>query len=336
MLLFLAVAIALTVSCAFYPALGLPGGLRLVVLVALELVVLLTPLVVGPGRLFGRFLACVLAIALAVKLFDLHLGAELGHRPRFRDVFTFLINLSSVVQRKLADEPRPGFRVRTLPLAATTLAAVPGGLLFAAYFLVDWRPVPFAVEHSAKVLAFFLLLVPAGAAGAAIWRLLGGSAREPMDNPFAADHDRATSGGVLQPAGRAVLPRGCLQALRRDAPVRSRGPWRPSPVSGLVHEYLFVITLLQDPGLPGGLSSRTQGIGVVLDGEAPSRGMVESRSGSRRPSGLQGANLATWTSTSRASTRWCRSISVRETARTDVCRGIGCESSTSVENWIPC
>ena len=151
-----------------------------------SLAVLLTPTLVNPDRLFARFLASVLAIALAAKLFDLHVGASLGDRPDFRDVFTFLINLTSVVRRKLADEPRPGFVANLRRLGLSTIASIPGGLLFAACYRVEWRGVPFAVEHSAKVLAFFLLLVPAGAAGAAIWRLLGGWTREPMDNPFAS------------------------------------------------------------------------------------------------------------------------------------------------------
>jgi hypothetical protein len=269
MLSFLAVAIALTVSCAFYPALGLPGGRRLVVLLALELVVLLTPLLVGPGRLFGRLLVAILAVALAAKLFDLHLGASRGHRPGFRDVFTFLINLVSIVQRKLADEPRPGFRENLRRLAATTLTAVPGGLLFAACFQVDWQSIPFAVEHSAKVLAFFLLLVPAVASGAATWRLLGGWTREPMDNPFASTTPGDFWRRYNRPAQQFFLEDVFkpLGGMRRPIP----GTLATFAVSGLVHEYLFVITLFQIQGYQMAFFL-TQGIAVVLTARLEPRG----------------------------------------------------------------
>ena len=165
------VAIALAIARAFQPALGLPKGRRLAVLVVVELLVLLTPLLVALDLTFARFLATVLAVALAAKLFDLHIGATLGDRPDFWNVFTFLINLTSVVRRKLADEPRPGFGANLRRLILATLASVPGTLLFTACYLVDWQNVPFAVENAAKVFAFFLLLVPAGAAGRGpIWK----------------------------------------------------------------------------------------------------------------------------------------------------------------------
>ena len=269
MLLFLAVAIALTVACAFSPALGLPWARRLVVLESLQLAVLLTPLLVGPGRLFGRFLAAILAIALAVKLFDLHLGAVRGHRPGFRDMFTYLINLTSVVRRKLADEPRPGFCANLRRLAATTLAAVPGGLLFAACFQVDWRAIPFAVEHSAKVLAFFLLLVPAGGAGAAIWRLLGGWTREPMDNPFASTTPADFWRRYNRPAQQFFLEDVFkpLGGLRRPIPATLA----TFAVSGLIHEYLFAITIFQIRGYQMAFFL-IQGIAVVLTARLDPKG----------------------------------------------------------------
>ena len=239
-----AVAVALTAACAFHPALGLPGGRRLVVLTALEVVVLLTPLLVDLR--FGRFLAAILAVALAVKLFDLHLGAGKGHRPGFRDVFTYLINLTSVVQRKLVDEPRPTFRANLRRLAATTLLAVPGGLLFAACFRIDWRGIPFAVEHSAKVLAFFLLLVPAGAAGASTWRLLGGWTREPMHNPFASTTPADFWRRYNRPAQQFFLEDVFKPLGGTRRPIA--GTLATFAVSSLIHEYLFAITIDQVQG----------------------------------------------------------------------------------------
>ena len=255
------VALALAVACSFRPALRLSSVPRLAVLGAVELAVLLTPTLADPDRTFARLLASVLAIALAAKLFDLHLGASLGDRPVFWDVFTFLINLTSVVRRKLADEPRPVFAANLRRLATVTLASLPGALLFAACYRVDWRAVPFAVEHSAKVLAFFLLLVPAGAAGAAIWRLLGGRTREPMDNPFASTTPADFWRRYNRPAQQFFLEDVFkpLGGTRRPA----LGTLATFAVSGLIHEGLFVLTLRKVQGYQVAFFL-IQGVAVIL------------------------------------------------------------------------
>jgi hypothetical protein len=244
--LILAVAVALALACCFHPALGLPRGRRLVVLAILTTAVLLTPLLVPADRRFPRLLAGVLAVALGAKLFDLNLGADRGFRPDFRTTFLFLINLVSVVERKLGDEPRPGQSENLRRLVTMGLAAVPGGVLLAACYRVEWRAVPFAVEHSAKVLAFFLTLVPAGAAGAAIWRILGNSAREPMENPFAS----VTPADFWKRYNRAAQ-----QFFHEDVfrPLGGRrrpilGTLATFAVSGLIHEYLFDITVMRIQG----------------------------------------------------------------------------------------
>jgi MBOAT, membrane-bound O-acyltransferase family len=263
------VAVALAVACSFALALGLSKRRRLAVLGVVELLVLLTPLLVSLDRPFARFLAGVLAVALAAKLFDLHLGASLGDRPSFRDVFTYLINLTSVVRRKLAEEPRPGVRADLRRLALATLATVPGGFLFVACYMVDWRPIPFVVEHSAKVFAFFLILVPGAAAGAAIWRLLGGWTREPMNNPFAS----TTPADFWRRYNRAAQ-----QFLLEDVFKPLGGMRRPVfatlttfVVSGLIHEFLFDITVLRVQGYQMAFFL-IQGIAVVLTARLDPKG----------------------------------------------------------------
>jgi MBOAT, membrane-bound O-acyltransferase family len=259
--LLLAVAIALAAACAFAPALGLPRGRRRMLLGILSVIVLLTPLLIAPDRRFGRLLAGVLAVALGAKMFDLHLGAGMGHRPRFRDVFTFLINLLSLVQRKLAEEPRPTRFENLQRLAAMTFAAVPGGCLFAACYWIEWRGMPFAVEHSAKVLAFFLLLVPAGGSSAAIWRLLGGWTREPMDNPFASTTPADFWRRYNRPAQQFFLEDVFkpLGGLRRPI----RGTLATFAVSGFVHEYLFDLCVERIQGYQMAFFL-IQGVAVVL------------------------------------------------------------------------
>src|SRR5436309_802951 len=104
----LAAAVAFTAAVIFYPALALDRAGRRAVLVPMWTAILLTPLLIPPHRPFPRLLASVLAVALSVKLYDLHVGAERGDRPDLRTFLLFLPNLASVVLRKLDAEPRPG------------------------------------------------------------------------------------------------------------------------------------------------------------------------------------------------------------------------------------
>ena len=271
MFLILAVGTALALSCSFYPTLGLPRGRRLAVLAILTTLILLTPLIVPPDRRFPRLLAGVLAVALSVKLFDLYLGADRGFRPGFRAAFLFLINLTSVVLRKLGDEPQPTRRENLRRLMTMTFAAVPVAVLLAACYRVDWRPVPFAVEHSAKVLAFFLTLVPAGAAGAAVWRLLGNSAREPMDNPFASTTPADFWKRYNRPARQFFLEDVFKPLGGRRHPIR--GTLATFAVSGLIHEFLFDITVMRIQGYQMAFFL-IQGVAVALTLKVRPKGWV--------------------------------------------------------------
>ena len=104
--------------------------------------ILLTPLLIPPARSFDRLLASILAVALSVKLYDLHVGAERGNRPDLRTFLLFLPNLASVVLRKLDAEPRPGRSEGLVRLARAGLGSVIGTALLIAAFHVDWRGSP--------------------------------------------------------------------------------------------------------------------------------------------------------------------------------------------------
>jgi hypothetical protein len=239
-MILLAVSTSLVTAALFFPALRMSRPGRMVVLGLLVLVILLTPRLI-PLHRFARFLASAFAVALVVKLDDLHVGADLGHRPSLRAFLAFLPNPTSVVLRRLDDEPRPSRREDLLRLAKAGAAAVAGATVLIAAFLVDWRRWPFAVEHVAKVVAFFLMLVPTGAAGAAVWRLFGGRAREPMDNPFfastPADFWRRYNRPAQQFFAEDVFK--LLGGLR--APVRAT--LATFAVSAVIHEYVFGIAI---------------------------------------------------------------------------------------------
>ncbi len=180
------IAVILAASCVSYPLLGLPRRLRLFAMAPPGLAILAAPLLIEPGFRPARLLVAIFAAAEAIKLFDLHVGAGPGRRPDFRAFLLFLINPTSVVFRKLDHEPRPGRRADLIRLGRAGMATGLGVILLSLAFGVGWRPWPFAAEHCAKVVAFFLMVVPLLAMVSASWRLAGGRGRDFMENPFAA------------------------------------------------------------------------------------------------------------------------------------------------------
>lgn len=240
-MILLAVSTSLVTAALFFPALRMSRPGRMVVLGLLLLIILLTPRLIPPPYRFARFLASAFAVALVVKLDDLHVGADLGHRPGLRSFLAFLPNPTSVVLRRLDDEPRPSRREDLLRLAKASAAAIAGAIILITVFYVDWRRWPFAVEHVAKVVAFFLMLVPSGAAVAAVWRLLGGKTREPMDNPFIASTPADFWRRYNRPAQQffaedVFKPLGGLRA-----PIRAT--LATFAVSAVLHEYVFGIAI---------------------------------------------------------------------------------------------
>ena len=188
---------------------------RLGVLAVLWPSILLSPLLVPPGDRFARFLAAIVAVAPD--------GQAL--RPARRRRAGAAAPTCGPSSPSCPTSPRSSCGSSTpspgRAAARTSPASAPRGRR-GRRWVRSWssacsgsigRPLPFAVEHCAKVVAFFLALVPATAAVVAAWRLLGGRAREPDGQPVRGQDP----GGLLaavQPPRPAVLPRGRLQAAR--------------------------------------------------------------------------------------------------------------------------
>lgn len=199
--------------------------------------VLATPYLVPGEARFGRFLAALTAVTMAVKVYDLGVGARLGHRPGWFEYLVSLPNPSSLVLRKRDLDPIPDTRSSLVRLARSSLAAAAGLLLFLGVFRIDWGRLPFPLEHTVKVLTFFAALVPAAAAGASALRLLGSKTHEPMDRPILA----RTPAEFWRRYNRAAH-----QFLREDVFDRAGGRRKPLratlatfAVSALIHEYVM-------------------------------------------------------------------------------------------------
>jgi len=259
-MIWLSVAAILAACSAFYPALWLPRLPRLAVLAILAAVVVLAPLLIDRRLALARLLTAILAAAEAIKLLDLHLGVDRGHRPGLAGFLGFLLNPTSVVQRKLGEGRRPprASDLRRLLLALAGAAA--GGSLVGLLFRVDWPRYPFAAEHSAKVIAFFLALIPFLGAVTSSWRLVGGRGRDFMDNPFAARTPADFWRRYNRPA---------QEFFREDVFKPLGGPRWPLRValatflvSALLHEYAFDMGAGRIQGYQSAFFL-IQGVGVV-------------------------------------------------------------------------
>ena len=234
-------AVAILSACAFYPALWLSRRRRTVVLVILCCLIAATPAIIPLAARLPRALAAVTAVTLAVKLYDLHVGAAAGVRSGALGFLTFLPNIFCLVHRKLDAAPHPPPRRDLLRGFLLATALVPAGALLVLAFKVDWTRYAFAAEHATKVVLFFLLVIPLANAAAAVWRLAGGRALDFMDNPFAArtpaDFWRRYNRPVHQFMWENVFP---AAGGRRH---RVRGAFAVFLVSAAVHEYVFSIAL---------------------------------------------------------------------------------------------
>ena len=201
--------------------------------------ILATPWLVPPGARLLRCLAAILAVILSIKLYDLHRGAARGVRPSFLEFLAFLPNIYSLVHRRLHAEFRPPRGLELRRAAPAALTAGVAAALFLATFRIEWTRYNFAAEHTAKVVTFFLALVPLANLGASLWRLAGGRGRDFMDNPFAA----RTPADFWRRYNRPVH-----QFLEQDVFTPAggrRSPFRAAVVafvvSALVHEYVFFV-----------------------------------------------------------------------------------------------
>jgi hypothetical protein len=217
------------------------GRLGWSALAASYVLLALSPALVPAGRPVLRFLAAVSAVVVAVKLFDVMHDVRRGAGPNWRQYVTFLGNPFAHVRRRLPDEPRPSRRADLLKLAAGLVGLAAGIVLLTVLFRADWGGWPFAVEHVSKVVAFFVAVLSGLAAAAALWRLLGGAARDYMDYPAAAttpaDFWRRYNRNMQQFFWEDLFkPLGGFRSPLRTILL-------VFAVSALMHEYLFGIAI---------------------------------------------------------------------------------------------
>lgn len=177
----------LVVILAGWPVLALRRLARLAAVAALAATALLLPWTIPPADRFARFLAAVGGITCAVKLYDLHRTVETRPRPGFASYLGYLFTTLSIVHRRLDEHPPRPVRVEARALAVQFANVLASLALFVVLYRLDWSRVPFALEHCAKFLALFLVIVPLSDLAATARRLFGASSPPMMNgNPFLA------------------------------------------------------------------------------------------------------------------------------------------------------
>jgi hypothetical protein len=236
-LLLLGLAVGLAAALAFYSLRGHGGRTRKLAWLGSSVVVALSPCLVPLSAKPLRLVASLCAITFVVKLYDVFREPELAERL---DLWSFLANLPNGYWLVLRREPgrMPATRdLRRLGWAgpASLLSLLWGAIVWN----VEWSTVPFAIEHALKASAVIFAVILIGNASAAGYRLLGGTALDPMANPITARTPAEFWRRWNRPAQQflneyAFRPAGGFRNAVRATMVTFG-------VSGLVHEYVFGI-----------------------------------------------------------------------------------------------
>jgi D-alanyl-lipoteichoic acid acyltransferase DltB (MBOAT superfamily) len=104
-------------------------------------------------------------------------------------------------------------------------------------FRLDWKGQPFALEHAAKVIGFYLAAFPTIGAAVALWRLFGGQARDCMDLPLLA----RTPADFWRRYNRPLQQFFHADVFRPAGGLRSpiRATLLVFALSAAIHEYIF-------------------------------------------------------------------------------------------------
>jgi len=230
----------------YYPTMHWPARFRLPVFIALWIIVSACPFIIVPKMMLGRGLAGMFTIWILVKAYDLEAQAIRGKQPSFPQFLQFSINgFWLVIQRRPAEMRLTAMQNAKLLIGRSAVALVSIALCIIV-FKTDWTHRPFVVEHIAKVCTFYLALMWSTNAAAAAWRLAGGIALDPFDDPALARTPGQFWRGWNRPAAQFFHEHVFNRAGGRRHLVRAT--LVTFAVSALIHEYLFCIALGRPQG----------------------------------------------------------------------------------------
>jgi len=249
--LLIAVTVGYATAVLFFFARGLKPAARSLVFVLLGSVVLGSSSLLGTGNMAARgVVGGMLSVIFLTHMWDLHMDPERRTRLSLRAYMTLAADYAWSVAR-VTDGHGTGLSLRPRALDAGRCVA---GLCLVltvtvAVFQVDWVAYPFLLEHAVKSTCLAACTIWAFQANTALWRLAGAPAaffttRNVLGAYSPAEFWRRWN----EPMYRWLLENiykplgGC-----RNPHLAVLGAF---VVSGLLHEYLFGVTLQHFTGYP--------------------------------------------------------------------------------------
>ena len=236
------------ITAAFIAALGCYPAARIVnarlracLFALVAMTVAAAPLWIPASARMTRLCVALTGCCLLFKVLDLYRDSQRGERPGFRELILYLLNLFFLVRRRkgLEKQPSPSVNRRNLlRYFVTKLLAV---ATFVALMRMDWTGLPFLLEHALKALSVFVFGISSFGVYAALFRAGGCYVIDPVDRPFAARSVAEFWRRYNRWIGMALRENVFKPAGGKRHPVR--GTFAAFAVSGLVHEYLFGISI---------------------------------------------------------------------------------------------
>lgn len=230
----------------YYPTMRWPARFRVPIFITLWFLVSICPFIIVPKMMLGRFIAGMFTVWILVKAYDLEAQAIRGQEPSFPQFLQFSINgFWLVMQRRPAEMRLSALQNAKLIIGRSAVALVAIALC-TIVFTADWSHRSFAFEHVAKACTFYLALMWSTNAAAAAWRLAGGIALDPFDDPALARTPGQFWRGWNRPAAQFFHEYVFNRAGGHRHLVRAT--LITFAVSALIHEYLFCIALGRPQG----------------------------------------------------------------------------------------
>ena len=230
-------AVAFAAALAFHPALRLSRRSRTLVWLVCSATVGLSPCLIPLSAAPPRFIATLFAIGFLTKLYDVHREARLGPHLSLWSYLGYMLNFFWLVRRREPSRSPMVLDLRRLGLRPP--AALSAVILCIILYRLNWLTVSFALEHVLKVTAVVSAVVLTSNAAAAVYRLFGGSALDPMSNLFVAPTPADFWRRWNRPAQQFLEEYAFKAAGGLRRPVRAT--LVTFGISGLLHEYVFGI-----------------------------------------------------------------------------------------------
>lgn len=226
---------AVLAALAFFVAFGLPRAACRTVQVLCGGMIFFSPCLVPVDMPLPRFVAALVAVTLLVKAYDV---AQASKREVRIDLASYVAYLTNGYWLVLLRPPTTPSRASNLRTAVYNLPAFTiSAFLSIVTFQQEWSAVPIFLEHGCKVILVFSTTVSLANLSAALWRLAGGVALNPMNRPELGQTPAMFWRRWNQPAQQFFCHHVYLPSGGNRTPIRAT--FVTFFVSGLVHEYVF-------------------------------------------------------------------------------------------------